>query len=299
MPLDKTKSINFFGYGIFIIFTASLWQFCRPFPYGFFDFIGLAAKAACSLTGLFLLLKSTELRSVVFLPVKLIKQANSEEWLRSLAYFVRMKSLYVNNTHYGYNLRGLAKKLNCSPACLSHHIKQLRHRGLVADHSGNMTFRGLKKISALYGGKNIGVPVDQKNQLTLLRCQIIRFNLATQEHNIRKAGVQKCPGPIVPNDFSERFYSCYAGLSAPGFGKVLGVSAAHGSALRAEMIKLGVLSAQRRYSIYFASGGAPSGGVLRTALIQGKRQGELPMYAFIKDGSILVERRMKLEYRRA
>lgn len=259
----------------------------------------LANQAACLLTGLFLLLNPNHLRSVVFLPVKLIKQAHSEDWLRSLAYFVRMKSLYVNNTHYGFNLRGLAKKLNCSPACLSHHLKALRSRGLVADHSGNLTFSGLKKISAIYGGKNIGVPVDHKNQFVLIRSQLIRFNLATQEYNIRKTGVQKCPRLQTPNDFSERFYSCYTGLSAAGFGKVLGLSASQGTALRAYMIKLGIISAQRRYSVLGTSGEAPSGGVLRTALIQMKRQGLMPSYAFLKDGKIWQERRMELAYCRA
>jgi hypothetical protein len=216
-----------------------------------------------------------------------------------LAYFVRMKSLYVNNTHYNFNLRNLSKKLYCSPACLSHHLKQLRHRGLVADHSGNLSFAGLRKISEVYGGKNIGIPVDHNNQLTLVRAQLIRFNLSCQKYNIKRSEIQKCQPAETPFTFTEKAYSCYSGLSAHGFGKVLRLSPSQGAALRAKMIKLGLLSAVRRYSVLCASGGAPSGGVLRTALIQWKRQGLMPSYAFIKDGSVVVQRRMELEYKRA
>lgn len=239
------------------------------------------------------------LREVVFLPVKLIKQANEENWFRSLAYFVRMKSLYVNNTHYGYNLRSLAKKLNCSPACLSYHIKELRIRGLVVDHSGNMTFKGLRKLGADWGYKAIGIPVDHTNQLDLLRAQIIRFNLQQQEYNIKKSGVQQCPRDQVPNTFSERMYSCYAGLSASGFGRLLKVSKTHGAAIRAKLIQIGLLTSERRFCRLIASGGPSGGGPADGLLKEMKRQGLMPMYAFIRDGYIVVQRRMELKYVRA
>jgi len=288
-----------------VIFASIRRNFFPGFPHSFFKIIRLATRAACSFTGLFLFIQAAikSLRNIVFIPVNLIKKANQEDWLRSLAYFVRLKSLYVNNTHYGFNLRGLSKKLKCSPACLSVHLKVLRSRGLVADHSGNITFRGLAKISELYGPKPIGVPVDHENQLDLLRAQLIRFNLSCQKYNIKRSGIQKCPANDTPNTFLEKASSCYSGLSAKGFGKILGLSASQGAALRSKMIELGVLSAVRRYSIYLASGGpsgeAPSGRVLRTALIQGKRQGFYPSYAFIRNGKILAERRMELEYQRA
>src|SRR5882762_644407 len=301
MPLKHSKILKFNDFKEITTFVSLTWPSSQNFDILF----GLATEPRSFPTGLFLFypLPLKILRNLVFIPVKLIKKANEEGWLRSLAYFIRMKSLYVNNTHYGFNLRGLGKILNCSPACLSHHLKILRSRELVGDHSGNITFKGLRKISLLYGGKNIGVPVDPINQLDLLRAQLIRFNLSGQEYNIKRSGVQKCPAAETPNTFSERAYSCYAGLSAHGFGKVLKLSPAQGAALRAKMIRLGILSFIRRYSIYFAfgdpSGEAPSGGVLRTALRQGKIQGLIPSYAFIKDGRVLAERRMELEYMRA
>jgi len=259
----------------------------------------LAIRAAYIRTGLFLLLKSKELRDTVFLPVRLIKDANEYGWLRSLGYFVRMKSLYVNNTHYRFNLRGLSQILKCSPACLAFHLKVLRNSGLVVDHSGNLTFKGLRKIGQIWGSKNIGVPVDHKNQLNLLRAQIIRFNLQQQEYNIRKSGVQNCPRNQVPNNFSERINSCYVGLSANGFGRLLKLSQAQGAAIRAKLINIGLLTSQRRFCRLIASGGPSGGGPADGLLKAMKIQGLMPMYAFIQDGYIVVQKRMELRYGRA
>lgn len=283
----------------FTIFTSLHRHSCRSISHSISYVIRLATRAACSFTGLFLLLKSLKLRSTVFLPIKLIKQANDEGWSRTLAYFIRMKSLYVNNTHYSYNLRGLAKKLGCSIGCLSVHMKALRSRGLVVDHSGNLTFKGYKKLQTDWGHKCIGVPVDHKNQLNLLRAQIIRFNLQQQEYNRKKSGIQLCPGYLKPSTLFERTDNCYAGLSAHGFGRLLKLSAAQGAAIRANLIQLGIFTSERRFCRLIASGG-PSGGGPADGLMKGmKIQGLLPMYAFIKDGYILVEKRMELKYMRA
>lgn len=274
--------------------------------FSFCEYLVLANWAAWFTAWLFLFIQFaiTKLRNLVFIPVKLIKQAHEEDWLLSLAYFVRMKSLYVNNTHYGFSLRSLGGRLGVSPATLGNHLRTLTKNGLVEKHAGNITFKGYRPLRRLFGANFIGVPVDHKNQLTLLRAQLIRFNLSGQKYNIKRSGVQKCQPAATPNTFSETINSCYAGLSAKGFGKVLGLSAAQGATIRAHMIRLKILSFQRRYSKLFlpfgdASGGGPSGGVLRTALIQGKIHGFVPSYAFLKYGSVWVERRMELEYMRA
>lgn len=268
--------------------------------------IGLATKGACLLTGLFLFIQLSikRLRDLVFIPVKLIKQAHEEDWLRSLAYFVRMKSLYVNNTHYGFTLRSLGDKLGITPATLGHHLRILKGKKIVSYHGKNLTFLGFDKLVSLYRSKSIGVPVDHQNQLTLVRSQLIRFNLSSQKYNIKRSEIQNCPSEETPLSFRETTHSCYTGLSAHGFGKVLGLSFSQGAALRARMIHLGVLKATRRFSSLFlpfgeSSGRAPSGRVLRTALIQGKTRGYIPTYAFIKNGSVWIERRMELEYLRA
>lgn len=272
------------------------------FPWAFVHYRNkvLANLAARFSEWLFLLLKFDELRSIVFLPIRLIKEAHGENWLRTLAYFVRMKSLYVNNTHYNFSLRRLGAAMGVSAAALAPHLKLLKSKDLIDYHGDNLTFRGWRKLSALFGRNHIGIPVDHKNQLTCLRAQLIRFNLSTQEYRIKKSGVQKCP---TLKSISERIHNAYTGLSAHGFGRVLKLSKSQGAALRSEMIKLGLFSYKRRYRVLIASGGpsgeAPSGGVLRTALIQMKRQGIVPSYAFVKDGQIVTQKRMELKYRRA
>jgi len=298
VPLRRNNELFLNEIDKFTIFTSLHRHSCRSISYVFSYVIRLATKAACSFTGLFLCLKSDELRSTVFLPIKLIKQANDEGWFRSLAYFVRMKSLYVNNTHYNYNLRGLAKKLGCSIGCLSAHIKSLRGRGLVVEHSGNLTFKGYKKLQEDWGYKCIGVPVDPSNQLNLLRAQIIRFNLQQQSFNIKRSEIQLCPRDQVPTSFYEKANSCYVGLSAHGFGRLLHVSKAQGAAIRADLINIGILESQRRYSRLRASGG-PFGGSPADSLREMKRQGLMPMYSFLKRGYIMTERRLELKYGRA
>jgi hypothetical protein len=301
-PLDFLTTKNYFN-DKFIIFAS----FCRHSCRSLYDFyvIGLATGGAWLNTRLFLFIQLTikRLRDTVFIPVKLIKEANEQNWLRELAYFVRMKSLYVNNTHYGYNLRSLGERLNCTPSCLSHYIKHLKHRDLIVQHSGNMTFRGWKKLRSMYGDKFIGVPVDHENQLNLLRAQIIRFNLSSQNYHIKRTGVQKCQPSETPDIISERFNSCYTGLSAHGFGRVLGVSKSQGALIRKNLVASGILLAVRRYGFFVPSGGpfggTPSAGALRAALIQMKTAGTAPPYAFVKNGHIMVERRMELEYCRA
>lgn len=286
----KLPITNYAKNYLFLLYTVRLRTFLHK------KYKVLANWAAWFTTGLFLLLKSQKLRSVVFLPIKLIRKANEEGWFRSLAYFVRLKSLYVNNTHYDYNLRSLAKRMNCSPACLSHHLKELKSRGLVGDHSGNMTFKGYRKLGQDWGLKSIGVPVDHNNQLDLLRAQIIRFNLKQQEYNIKRSGVQLCQRNNVPNTFDERANSCYTGLSAYGFARLLNVSRAQGAAIRSKLIQLRVLTFQRRFCRLFASGGpsgeGPADGFLNTM----KRQGLVPAYSYIYKGYVIYQKRMELKY---
>src|SRR4051812_14160645 len=113
-------------------------------------------------------------REIVFLPIKLINKANDEVWMRSLGYFVRLKSLFKNCTVYGFNLRKVSEMIGCSPACLSHHIKELEKRQLIRKHGNNITFIGLNKQQKLCGGTlTAPVKVDQLNQVDLLRAQII------------------------------------------------------------------------------------------------------------------------------
>lgn len=230
------------------------------------------------------------MRNLVYIPIELIQTADKEYWMRSLAYFVRLKSLYKNNTHYHFSLRSLAEKAKCSPACLSFHLKVLEAKGLVTYHAGNITFAGLAKMQAKHRRRNIGVPVNFKNQYDILRGQIIRFNLSAQEYNIKKSGVQirkKKQG--VPFSKTEMIDSCYPGLSAEGVGNLFGLSTASGSRIRGKLENFGLLSLTRVYSILFS-------GFKEKDYRNMKWEGIIPQYSFFKQGRILVERRPQLKY---
>ncbi len=229
------------------------------------------------------------MRNLVYLPIALIKAADNERWERSLAYFIKLKSLHKNNTHYGFTLRSLAVKVKCSPACLSHHLKVLESKGLITYHAGNITFAGLKKLQAKYNNNNFPVPVDFKNQTDILRGQIIRFNLSAQEHNIRKSGIQIRKTKSVPYTKSEKMESCYAGLSAAGIGNLFDLSAASGGRIREKLKNLGYLSVKRVFSILFK-------GISEKEYRNMKWNGVIPIYSFWKGGNIAVERRTELRW---
>jgi len=229
------------------------------------------------------------MRNIVFLPIELIKQAEEENWLLSVSYFVRLKSVYQNNTHYNFSLRSLAKKIKCSPACLSFHLKVLEAKGLVNYHCGNVTFSGLKKMQAKFGLKNMPVPVDLKHQKIFLRSLIIKFNLTAQEYIIKKSGIQKWQKGYVPFTKDEKINSSYVGLSGHGIGKLFNRSASTGARLRKRMKDLQIFSVTPVFSILFSNVSLLDFKNMRNEFI-------IPSYSFFRDGKIIVQRRTAMEY---
>lgn len=232
------------------------------------------------------------MRSLVYLPVELLKKADNEGWLRSCAYFVRLKSLYKNNTHYNFSLRSLSSKVKCSTGCLSFHLKVLHQKGLIVYHGRNVTFLGVRKILDLMGKKqmrNIAVPVDPINQYDILRCQIIRFNLSAQEYNIRKSGRQIQNFGDVPHTRREKTESCYVGLSALGVGNLFGLSGASGSRIRKKLANLHLLKLRRMFSVLYEN-------VSLKHFNSMKWTGAIPVYSRYVEGRILVEKRYSIKY---
>jgi hypothetical protein len=232
------------------------------------------------------------LRNLVYLPVQLIKDAEEEGWLRSLAYFVRLKSLYWNNTHYNFSSRSLSSKLKCYPATLLFHLKTLEQKGIIRYHSNNISFIGLKKLQDSYGRKNIGVPVDNINQLDILRCQLIRFNLSAQEYKIKQSGLHHCSVQgFIPYRTSnkEKIKNNYTGLSAKGTGKLFGLSMSSGSRIRGKLSKLGFLKYDRIYSVLFQNVPPNQFKNLRNNF-------DIPAHSFLLNGTVYVERTPMLKY---
>jgi len=256
------------------------------------DIIGfwyIFAQAVWFSRWLFLCAKPGQMRRVVFLPIELIKAADNEYWLRSLAYFVRLKSLYKNNTHYGFTLRSLAARVGCSPACLSFHLKILESKGLIRKHQENITFLGLNKLRSLFKYNVIGVPVNGKHQHDILRGQLIRFNLSAQKHKIKKSGTQMRTKGFIPLTQTEKANSSYVGLSAAGVGYVLGLSQKSGSRIREKLNMLGQFRCKRVFSVYMRNIGLRDFTIMR-------REGDIPAYSFYRDNKVIVERRMRMEW---
>ena len=223
------------------------------------------------------------MRGLVFLPINLIKNAEDGCWLRSLSYFVRLKALYKNNTHYNYSLRSLAKNVGCSIGSLQFHLKVLNDKGLIRYHGNNITFLGLKKLSSAYGMNNIGVPVDEKKQHDILRGQIIRFNLAEQQYSINRIERHKRKGS------NEKSETNYIGLTSKGVGRLFGLSAGSGSRIRTSLVNLGVIQMERMFTTI-------SNGVTYHEYWYLKNNNLIPAYSFFRDGNIKVQTRPKLNY---
>lgn len=230
------------------------------------------------------------MRHTVFLPVALVKKANNEGWLRSLAYFVRLKSLYKNNTHYGFTLRSLAARVKCSPGCLSFHLKELNSKGLLRYHDKNVTFIGLDKIKDIDKKPTvIGISVNFKHQYDILRGQIIRLNLSAQKFNIRKHEIQLQRPRVVPHNRTESANSCYTGLSALGVGNLFGLTGATGSRIRKKLDLLGQFRCYRVFSVIMRNISLKQYEDMRWI-------GTIPIYSRYIDGDIVIQKRMRMEY---
>lgn len=199
----------------------------------------------------------------------------------------------MNNTFYNFSLRGLSERVKCSPACLMFHLKALQDKGIVRLHNGNITFIGLKKLGEKYGHKTVGVPIDIdnqfKNQYDILRGQIIRFNLASQQHRINKSETQHCRDKYVPNNKNEKMNSSYVGLSAKGIGSLFSLSMASGSRIRSKLKELNQISVKRRFSklLWVNS---------YSHFIELKRIGVIPIYSLFDNGLVVKEVRPELQY---
>lgn len=280
--------LKYLGHVIKLIYRIFVWQWlCGYCIYNSPNSL-IQHSLSVSAGRLFLFLNVLYLRKVVFIPVGLIKKADNEYWLRSLAYYVRLKSLYKNNTHFNFTLRSLADRVKCSPACLSFHLKELNKYGLLRYHVNNLTFVGLRKLQEIYKPASVGVPVEAKNQYDILRGQIIRFNLSAQAYNIRKSGIQKQCGN-VPFSKSEKINSCYVGLSAEGIGNLFGLSNGSGSRIRKKLNTLRIIRSVRVFSTIYSN-------TTLDHYLYLKYGGLIPIYSRYVEGDIIVERRMKMEY---
>lgn len=230
----------------------------------------------------------------MFLPVKMIKTAEDNGWSRSLAYFIKLKSLHKTNTHYNYSLRSLSKMIDCSPACLSFHLKELNKQGVVSYTANNITFSGLKKLQTTYGSKNVGVPVNHQYQLDILRGQIIRFNLSAQAYNIKKSEPQISQPALRRKNYyapakQGKTKDSYTGLSTTGTGNLFGMSMATGSRLLSRLESLKIMWKKPKFRLLYYNRDKREYELL-------KREGIIPQYSCYIGTNILIRTFPELKY---
>lgn len=144
-------------------------------------------------------------------------------------------------------------------------------------------------MQGIYQLKNIGVPVNFKNQHDILRGQIIRFNLSTQSYQIRKSGLQLRERGFIPNTKAEKMRSSYVGLSAKGVGNLFNLSAGSGSRIRGKLNKLNQLSVKPVYAVLFENVSLINFKNMRNEFV-------IPAYSFLKEGRVLVQKRPSMNY---
>jgi len=235
-------------------------------------------------------------RDKIYIPYKLVDAAVGSTWERAFAYWLRMKSLHRNNTHYNFTLTSLSKKIGCSKDTLAKILPALISNGLVRMHSKNITFTGFKKICSQYKGRIIPVEInyDRKisKQLSIIRGEAYRTNLSQQERNIKKAGntkrqrnVATLPGENLYGTGTGR----YAGLSGKGLGRLIGKSPSTGNRTKISLKVMGKVEVTPMYSIMARN-------VPYFTFQMMKARGELAEHVRFKKGVVFVRKRDKIEF---
>lgn len=136
----------------------------------------------CKGSFILMLYVPTEYKNKVWLPLSIIRQATDENWLDSLCYFVRLKSVFTKPIFYNYSLRNLATHLSCSPTTINHHLAILEKHGLIWFANGHLFLKSGNQLKAI--DKRfvpVGVSANKAEQRTFLRFALVKRNLHSQQ----------------------------------------------------------------------------------------------------------------------
>jgi hypothetical protein len=216
-------------------------------------------------------------RKYLNVPFILIEQANNEGWLRSLAYYVRLKSVFRKSTYYRFSLRKVSQLIHCSPACLLHHLRVLEKEGLIWYHAGNLTCIGKRALAKKVECKRtVLVPINHKTQFDLLRSVVLKINLTRQAFRSRENAVKFVAPSFLPRYAKNNSLKDYVGLSCKSLGRLLSRSKATGCRVRKKLEKIGVIRSERVNAILFD-------GVSFAHFLHLKEERLIPTYAFYKN----------------
>jgi len=212
--------------------------------------------------------------------IGLIQEASEGGWLRSLAYFCRMKLYYYNNVMYNYSLRKLARLLGCSPGCLRSHLTILEREGLVKYEGNNIRFVGFQKLQEYSIRKQRTTKeiylVNSGDFVSELRAVLLRTKLLEEDYQIRRSESR------IRNVFVKSGKEMIArpiGISNLGFGKLLGMSQSTGLRVIKKLKQLGILDYQRLIQVLYRN-------VPFKEFLLMRNLGFIPQYAKYSDGVV-------------
>lgn len=187
--------------------------------------------------------------------------------MRTLAYFIKLRSVHSNGIFYKYSIRKLSNTLNCSPACLSHHLKIMSKNGLISLNNGNLKCIGRDAMFKLYKSATFPVKLsaDRKNQLTLLKSTLLirKLKLENKAIEAKKAIIKMHKSKFTKHGDAkvllmlERKFIKQSGnaveislsnnlmLSNNSIGKLINRSKSTGLRLQKELNRLGVIKSSK------------------------------------------------------
>ena len=179
-----------------------------------------------------------------YLPYKLISEAHSKEWLRSLAVFVALKKCHRNGIFYNFSSRKIAGLVGYSHQSINKHIKVLEEMGLLYQRNGKnnapqLVLRGYNHFVKRWGYRVVFIKHGAKQHVfTNLLVQITINNIKSQEFKIRRNASrrnQKLKQTVET-------LNNYASLSDRYLAEILDVSATTANRLKKEWVKNGYIS---------------------------------------------------------
>jgi predicted transcriptional regulator len=192
-------------------------------------------------------------RSLLFLPVKLVEQANKEGWTRSLAYFIQIKSLYHTGIIYNYTTRRLSSLLNRSHSIVSTHVNILKDKNLIELRDGNLCCKGFNKLIKIYDHKVRAIRVCNENQYYILLGEAARtseqrqrFKISKKREGLRKKGMKI--SVRFKNEIPQK--ENYIGLSCIGFAKMINCSPANASRILLKLKKMGIIKRKKMFKVF-------------------------------------------------
>lgn len=200
------------------------------------------------------------------LPIELIRKAQQEGWLNSLAYLAHLKR--YKTTYYNFSYQSVSELLRCSKSTLKRNLDILRHNNLCYFKNNNLCLVGtyelqhrfknkkLVQIKLIHGKKKLSLEyalvsekLDSQKYYTDRLAELNRLTTLVNKNKwITKRDFNKFKKLrlLFKKRSMQRNYQC---LSVFGFGKVLGNHYTTGHRKRNQLKELGLIDVKPKQEI--------------------------------------------------